>query len=67
MEINQFHSGAAVGDAITNQMLLIQKLLIKNGYKSNIYVEYVPKELSEQLKPIDSYSGNKEAILFVHH
>lgn len=67
MEINQFHSGAAVGDAITNQMLLIQKLLIKNGYKSNIYVEYVPKELSEQLKPIDSYSGNKDAILFVHH
>ena len=31
MQINQFHSGNAVGDAITNQMFLIRDILRKNG------------------------------------
>lgn len=67
MQINQFHSGTAVGDAVTNQMLLIREILIKNGYESEIYAEYVAKELKHIIKPIESYKGDKEAILFVHH
>ena len=31
MEINQFHSGTAVGDAVTNQMLMICDLLKRQG------------------------------------
>ena len=41
MQINQFHSGTAVGDAITNQMLALKKLLISKGYESEIYAEYI--------------------------
>lgn len=67
MQINQFHSGTTVGDAVTNQMLLIRDLLRKNGYESEIYAEYVDEELKHIIKPIGSYKGNKDAILLVHH
>ena len=67
MEINQFHSGTAVGDAITNQMILIQELLIKNGYESNIYAEHIAEELKDKILPISKYNGSDSNILFVHH
>lgn len=50
MVINQFHSGSAVGDAITNQMLLIQDILRKEGYESEIYVEHIGEGLGNRLK-----------------
>lgn len=67
MKVNQFHSGMAVGDAITNQMLLLQKLLKKNGYDSEIYAEHIPPELKDRAKPIRNYKGNENDILLVHH
>lgn len=67
MQINQFHSGTAVGDAITNQMLMIRDLLIKNGYESEIYAEHVADGLTHVIKPVSGYKGNKDGILFVHH
>ncbi len=67
MIINQFHSGTATGDAITNQMLFIQKVLIEEGYESNIYAEHIPAELSSKIKSIDKYKGNKENFMLVHH
>lgn len=67
MEINQFHSGTAVGDAITNQMLELQSLLKDRGYKSEIYAEYIAEGLEDRIKPISQYEGAAENILFVHH
>lgn len=67
MRINQFHSGTAVGDAITNQMLLIQKILQDNGYESAIYAEHIPQELQDTVYPIKTYKGDADSILFVHH
>lgn len=67
MNVNQFHSGVALGDAITNQMLLIKQILRRNGYDSEIFAEHIPDELAEEIKPITSYRGNHEAVLFVHH
>ncbi len=67
MQINQFHSGISVGDAITNQMLLIQSLLKKNGYDSEIFAEHIPENMQTCVKPILSYSGSKKAILLIHH
>lgn len=67
MQINQFHSGTTVGDAITNQMLMIRSLLISKGYESEIYAEYIDERLKDQVKPIAEYQGSKENILFVHH
>lgn len=67
MKVNQFHSGTAFGDAITNQMLLIQKLLVEEGYESNIYAEYIPTELKKKILPIEKYESNEDNILLVHH
>ncbi len=67
MQINQFHSGTTVGDAITNMMLELRELLISRGYESEIYAEYIDERLSDKIKPIQKYKGNKDGILFVHH
>ncbi|MBQ8189510.1 MAG: glycosyltransferase [Lachnospiraceae bacterium] len=67
MQINQFHSGTAVGDAITNQMIALKKLLRSKGYESEIYAEYVDERLANEIKSIHEYAGKKENILFVHH
>lgn len=67
MQINQFHSGTAEGDAITNQMIWIQKLLRENGYESEIYAEHIPIRLQKKIRPIKTYRSSKDAILLVHH
>ncbi len=67
MKINQFHSGTASGDAITNEMLLIKDILLKNGYESEIYAEHVAESLKKNIKDIKSYKGNKDSILIIHH
>lgn len=67
MEINQFHSGTASGDAITNQMLEIQKLIISEGHESKIYAQYIDEKLKNKIINIKKYKGNKEDILIIHH
>ena len=67
MRINQFHSGNAVGDAITNQMFLIQEILQKNGYESNIYGEFINPAFAGKILPIQDYKDSPDNILIVHH
>lgn len=67
MKINQFHSGAAPGDAITNQMLMIQDILRQEGFESDIYAEHIPDELAQSVKNIKHYKGDKDSILIIHH
>lgn len=67
MNIHQFHSGVAAGDAITNQMLFIKKILKEKGYCSEIYAEHIPEELEGEIKSIVSYHGDKDNVLVVHH
>ena len=67
MEINQFHSGTAFGDAITNQMLEIQKLILSEGYESKIYAQYIDDKLKNKILNIKEYKGNKEDIMIIHH
>ena len=50
MQIHQFHSGTAQGDAITNQMLYLQHFFQGKGYASEIYAEYIPPELKKESK-----------------
>ena len=67
MEINQFHSGTAVGDAITNQMLAIQELLAQEGYVSKIYAQFVADKLKGKIEDIIRYKGHEKNIMLVHH
>ncbi len=65
--LHQFHSGAAVGDAITNQMLQLQSRLRRLGYFSEIYAQYIDEPLSELIKPLDAFVEMPSTALLVHH
>lgn len=65
--VHQFHSGSAVGDAVTNGMLLVRGALRKAGLVSDIYVESVAPELSQDLKPLGELDPSPEDVLLIHH
>lgn len=65
--IHQFHPGTAHGDAITQQMFVLQKHLRSFGVQSEIFAEYIPQELQDRIHPIRSYEGDKDNLFFVHH
>lgn len=67
MRINQFHSGTALGDAITNQMLDIQRVLRSAGYESEIYAEHIAEPLKDKISDIKKYKGDTQGILLIHH
>ena len=65
--VHQFHSGSAVGDAITNSLLLIRSQLRSMGYRSEIFVEHRDPLLTEELRPATELPVHDEYVLMVHH
>ena len=65
--VHQFHSGAAPGDAITDQMLHLQLLLRRAGFVSNVYAEHIANELSNRISPIENLEQRPSSVLLVHH
>ena len=64
--VHQFHSGSAVGDAITNAMLLIRAELRALGYRSDIFVEHLDPGLKHDLFPIDEMPAGDDHVLILH-
>jgi len=67
MKIHQFHSGTAIGDAITNQMLLLKNVINGRGYKSEIYAEYIANGLENEIFHINDLVVDENDILIIHH
>jgi glycosyltransferase involved in cell wall biosynthesis len=65
--IHQFHSGATPGDAITNQMFVLQAELRALGYPSEIFAEHFDGELATSIKHIDSLKPSPHELLLIHH
>lgn len=65
--VHQFHSGTALGDAITNQMIEVQILLQDLGYHSEIFAEHISPGLQGRILPIHAYEGSESELLLVHH
>ena len=65
--VHQFHSGSAVGDAITNAMLLTRGLLRSMGYLSEIYTEHPPVALAHELRPMEELPRHDGYVLIVRH
>jgi FkbM family methyltransferase len=65
--VHQFHSGSAVGDAITNAMLLTRDLLRRQGYLSEIFVEHVDPLLADELRPLAELPRHDGYVLIVRH
>lgn len=65
--VHQFHAGSAPGDAITNSMFLIQRLLQRLGCESEIFVKYRAPELADRLRLMDELPQHPNYVLVVHH
>lgn len=65
--IHQFHAGSAFGDAVTNSMFFIRKILRDMGFISEIYVYYIAPELTHELFYYTEYKPNDKQILLIHH
>ncbi len=66
-KVHQFHAGSWPGDAVTNSMLLIQRLLRGLGYTSDIFVEHRHPEFVDRFLQIDDLPHHGDYILIVHH
>lgn len=67
MKIHQFHPSIVKGDAISNEVFLIQKLLEKNNYISDIYADNIGEGLENKIKKLDTIKISKDDILIIHH
>ena len=65
--IHQFHSGSAVGDAITNAMLLMRGVLRRLGYRSEIFVEHRDQRLADEIRLIEELPSHDRYVLIVRH
>lgn len=65
--INQFHSGSAIADAVTNSMFMIQALLRELGFESEIFAEHVAPELVGRIRYFREYAGSVDDMMLLHH
>ena len=65
--VHQFHSGSAVGDAITNAMLLTRRMLRDFGYVSEIFVEHLDPALAADLRPMNELPRDGNYVLIMRH
>ncbi len=65
--VHQFHSGSAVGDAITNAMLMTRDVLRRLGYRSEVFVEHRDPLLAAELRLFDELPRHDHYVLIVHH
>ena len=56
MEIHQFATSLTYGDAISDEMLEIQKALKKNGYKSEIFTQFYEPRMAKYAKDFREYT-----------
>jgi glycosyltransferase involved in cell wall biosynthesis len=65
--VNQFHAGSAFGDAITGDMLEIQRALRAAGFESKIFCDHIAPEMESKISLLSSYAGDASSLLIVHH
>src|SRR5690349_14160488 len=65
--VHQFHSGTAVGDAITNELLELRRVLRAAGLASEVFAEHVGAGVQREIRPLAEYHGDRDALLLVHH
>ena len=65
--VHQFHAGSAMGDAITNAMLLIRAQLRAAGFRSDIFVETRGAGLEGDLRLAEELPDHDRYVLLLHH
>lgn len=66
--LHQFTEGAYIGDAISDQVFVIQRWLHDLGFASEVYAERIQPELEGRVRPARDYRpGAAESCLIHHH
>ena len=65
--VHQFHSGSALGDAITNSMLLIRRILRAHGFHSEIFVQHRDSRLGDEIYDLHAIPHHADYVLLLHH
>src|SRR5947209_11495226 len=63
----QFHSGSAVGDAVTNAMFYTREILRRAGLESEIFVEHRDPRLANELGLAGQLDPDEDDILLIRH
>jgi L-malate glycosyltransferase len=66
MQVHQFHPTVSYGDAISNQILSLQRLLRQMSYHSEIFCEQMPIQFDgrvRQMKYYERYSSPQNVLL----
>lgn len=68
MQVHQFHPTVSYGDAISNQIQSLQRLLRRMGHRSEIFCEQLPLHFRGRVRQIAQYArySSPENILLVH-
>ncbi len=67
MEIHQFATSLSYGDAISDEMLEIQKILRQEGYKSDIFIKFYEPRMAKYVKDFREYrkiSSLRNVVIF---
>ena len=65
--VHQFHSGTAPGDAITQEMFFLRKILRAMDFESEIFAEHVHPTLGNEIRRLLDYEGADDQLLLWHH
>jgi glycosyltransferase involved in cell wall biosynthesis len=68
MQVHQFHPTVSFGDAISNQILSLQRLLRRMGHRSEIFCEHLPLDFKGRVQQIAQYAhySSPENVLLLH-
>lgn len=66
--VHQFHPTVSYGDAVSNQILSLQRLLRRMGHRSEIFCERLPLHFAGRARPIAQYArySSPANILLLH-
>ncbi len=67
MEVHQFATSLSYGDAISNEMMEIRKVLKEKGYCSEIFVKFFDPRMaknSKDYREYRKYSSSKNVVIF---
>lgn len=68
MQIHQFHPTVSYGDAISNHILILQRLFRRIGYRSEVFCEQLPLLFEGRAREIAKYDryASSENLLLLH-
>ena len=67
MEIHQFATSLSYGDAISDEMMEIQRILRKKGYKSDIFIKFYEPRMAKYVRDFKEYrkiSSPSNVVIF---